>query len=72
MSDNSLIGATITFSGIVQGVGFRPSVYRTARRYNLAGSVRNTDEGVSVEVEGTECSVTNFYREMIESPPQAR
>jgi len=70
MSDNSLIGATITFSGIVQGVGFRPSVYRTARRYNLAGSVRNTDEGVSVEVEGTESSVTNFYREMIESPPR--
>jgi hydrogenase maturation protein HypF len=70
MSDNSIVGATITFSGIVQGVGFRPSVYRMARKYNLAGSVRNTDQGVSIEVEGIKSRVTRFYKSMVTSPPR--
>jgi hydrogenase maturation protein HypF len=68
--DYNIVGATITFSGIVQGVGFRPSVYRAARKFNLNGSVRNTDQGVSIEVEGRKSSVTSFYREMADSPPR--
>jgi hypothetical protein len=40
-------------SGIVQGVGFRPFVYRLAREYGLAGCVWNDSAGVGIEAEGT-------------------
>ena len=40
-------------SGIVQGVGFRPFIYRTAVKHGLAGYVRNRgDAGVEVLLEG--------------------
>ena len=38
--------------GAVQGVGFRPFVYRTAKALGLKGWVRNTPDGVEIEVEG--------------------
>jgi hydrogenase maturation protein HypF len=41
----------IVLMGVVQGVGFRPFVYRTALALRLTGFVRNTSEGVWVEVE---------------------
>lgn len=44
----------ITIRGAVQGVGFRPFVYRTATANNLAGWVINDPEGVTIEAEGTE------------------
>jgi acylphosphatase len=40
--------------GAVQGVGFRPFVYRLARRFALAGFVRNDANGVLCEIEGIE------------------
>lgn len=42
----------ILFKGIVQGVGFRPYIYRSARQFNLTGFVQNTSRGVILEVEG--------------------
>lgn len=68
MSDVSRLRLTIR--GTVQGVGFRPFVYRLARRYGLAGSVRNTAQGVVVEIEGrsTEDFVTACRSE---APPLA-
>ena len=39
-------------TGIVQGVGFRPFVYRIAHDLELTGWVRNTPAGVEVEVQG--------------------
>ena len=39
-------------NGIVQGVGFRPFLHRLARRFALAGWVRNTAAGVEGELEG--------------------
>ena len=50
----------VTIRGAVQGVGFRPFVYRLARQIQLAGSVRNTSQGVSIEVEGPEASLREF------------
>jgi hydrogenase maturation protein HypF len=70
MNDDTLSGATIFFSGIVQGVGFRPTVYRYARRHKLAGSVKNTDRGVVIEVEGKKGHITRFYRAIIDAPPE--
>jgi hydrogenase maturation protein HypF len=52
----------ISVRGIVQGVGFRPFVYALARRYGLAGLVRNDAEGVHVEVEGDAVRLDLFVR----------
>ena len=42
---------SINISGIVQGVGFRPFIYKLAKENNLNGRVTNTTEGVSIKVE---------------------
>lgn len=42
----------LLYHGIVQGVGFRPFIYRTAKMKDLAGFVLNSPEGVVVEIEG--------------------
>jgi hydrogenase maturation protein HypF len=60
----------VSVRGIVQGVGFRPFVYALARRYGLAGLVRNDAEGVHVEVEGDAESLDLFVRGIEgEAPP---
>lgn len=46
--------AKISVRGVVQGVGFRPFIYRLAHTYNLKGWVRNTSGNVQIEVEGEE------------------
>ncbi len=48
------------FSGIVQGVGFRPFVYRLAIKNKLTGFVQNNPEGVTAEVEGSPESLDLF------------
>ena len=42
----------ILFQGIVQGVGFRPFLYRATHRFGLSGFVKNTARGVVLEIEG--------------------
>ncbi|HEY7953127.1 MAG TPA: carbamoyltransferase HypF [Solirubrobacteraceae bacterium] len=55
--------------GIVQGVGFRPFVWRTAARHALGGWVRNDSEGVVLEVQGPESALEEFIREVRTSAP---
>jgi len=55
--------------GIVQGVGFRPFIYNLASRYSLAGYVVNTSQGVDLEVEGEEESLTSFFKAITAFPP---
>ncbi len=63
----------ITISGQVQGIGFRPYVYRLATGLGLAGSVRNTQTGVIVEVEGNAQTIRQFTdRIQCDAPPIAR
>lgn len=55
--------------GTVQGVGFRPHVYRLARSLGLSGWVRNTPLGVVAEVEGPADSVEEFGRRVVGEAP---
>ncbi len=69
---NSLRKA-IDVTGIVQGVGFRPFVFRLANRCGLAGFVANTPAGVSIEVEGALEKVEEFLLRLPrEIPPLAK
>lgn len=56
-------------TGRVQGVGFRPCVYRLACRLGLTGFVGNDAKGVFVEVEGTPDQVDRFVSELPDSVP---
>lgn len=58
--------------GIVQGVGFRPFVYRLARALSLGGGVLNTPRGVRIEVEGEPELIEQFTRRLrAEAPPNS-
>ena len=59
----------IEIKGIVQGVGFRPFVYKLAKLNNLVGWVNNTSKGVFIEGEGKEGSIYSFINELKENPP---
>lgn len=62
----------IHVKGLVQGVGFRPFVYRLAKDLKLLGNVANRTDGVLIYVEGREEDIKNFYhRLMSQSPPAA-
>jgi hydrogenase maturation protein HypF len=66
--------AEIKVSGIVQGVGFRPFVYRNAVKNGLGGYVRNRgDAVVEIVVEGDKNSIAQFMEDLkAEKPPLAR
>ena len=62
----------IEVSGIVQGVGFRPYVYRLATGHHLAGTIRNTPAGVTIEIQGPPETIEDFVvRLPREAPPLA-
>ncbi len=59
--------------GIVQGVGFRPFVYRLAVALGLDGWVENTTRGVRIELEGGTAHLETFVRRLRdEAPPMSR
>lgn len=66
--------AEIAVTGIVQGVGFRPFVYRTAVENHLMGYVQNrADAGVKIVIEGDEADVKSFIEDLkSKKPPIAR
>jgi len=55
----------------VQGVGFRPFVYRLAQANTLLGWVLNAEEGVEIHLEGAETGIEAFVRELKAQPPPA-
>ena len=60
---------TITVEGVVQGIGFRPSVYRLAVSHRLAGSVRNSRTGVLIEAEGDDAALDAFLTALGDDAP---
>ena len=69
MKANQYAGAVIRFRGIVQGVGFRPFVFRSAHRLHLKGSVQNTGTGVLIRIDGEKKNIECFYEEIRVNPP---
>ncbi|MCL2882875.1 MAG: Sua5/YciO/YrdC/YwlC family protein, partial [Coriobacteriia bacterium] len=60
-------------TGLVQGVGFRPFVYRLATRYQLSGWVLNSTDGVHAHIEGEDALLKRFLESLeLESPPAAQ
>lgn len=62
---------SIRVRGVVQGVGFRPFVYRLAQAHMLGGWVLNGERGVEIHLEGTEEELAAFVEEMKRQPPAA-
>ena len=60
---------SVTIQGIVQGVGFRPFVYRLAVSAGLTGWVRNTPSGVFLEAQGPEDHLNAFREDLREKAP---
>lgn len=60
----------ITILGCVQGVGFRPFVFRLAHRHDLKGGISNTTSGVVIDVQGKESSLSLFQKDLVLEKPK--
>ena len=68
MSEKSL---QIIVTGLVQGVGFRPFVFRIASRFGLTGWVKNTNENVIINVNGSLRNISGFLLSLKDEAPPA-
>ncbi|MCK8046458.1 carbamoyltransferase HypF [Shewanella sp. 1CM18E] len=59
----------LNITGVVQGVGFRPFVYRLAHELGLSGSVLNNSQGVLIIAQGPKDALTQFEQAFVLSPP---
>ena len=62
---------TVAVEGVVQGVGFRPFVYRLAQTRRLAGYVRNDSRGVLIELQGQQSLIQRFLDALVSEAPAA-
>src|SRR5215469_7316179 len=63
---------SIRIRGVVQGVGFRPFVYRLAHEHGITGWVLNGEEGVTIHAEADQPRLWRFVEELrIQAPPAA-
>ncbi|MBF0200135.1 MAG: carbamoyltransferase HypF [Desulfamplus sp.] len=70
--NRNIVTKRYTISGVVQGVGFRPFLFRLANEYKLAGEVFNTPGGVTIILEGPGEDIDNCCRDIpIKKPPLA-
>ncbi len=61
----------VRMRGAVQGVGFRPFVYRLANDLGLTGCVRNSSDGLVIEVEGPRAELDRFLDRLASERPAA-
>lgn len=55
--------------GVVQGVGFRPFVYRKAKEFKILGWVENAGGAVIIDCSGTKANLKHFLTEIVKNPP---
>jgi hydrogenase maturation protein HypF len=55
------VAREIRIEGVVQGVGFRPTVFRLANKYGIKGWILNSSEGVTIWAEASEEIVDAFF-----------
>lgn len=60
----------VMITGVVQGVGFRPFVYRAAKKYNIRGITRNAGNSVELLIQGTNGEITSFLNTITKDRPQ--
>ena len=66
---NDRVGIQIRVRGRVQGVGFRPTVWRYARELGLSGNVFNDADGVLIHVYGSDIAITALISRLQLEPP---
>ena len=71
IENGGLIARHVSIRGVVQGVGFRPFVYRLATRHGVAGWVLNGEAGVEIHAETTADRLDEFLHELKAEPPPA-
>jgi len=64
-----IIRKELLITGLIQGVGFRPFIFKLAQDFKLKGWVSNTGTGVRVEVEGLPIAIASFLERLQQSPP---
>lgn len=67
---NNISTFHIHLTGIVQGVGFRPFVYKLAKQTDLKGWVNNTVDGVHIEINASREKAHDFLNKLIDEAPQ--
>jgi hydrogenase maturation protein HypF len=71
--EESDIAEHITVRGLVQGVGFRPTVWRLAKEFKIRGSVNNNGNGVEIDAQGLVNNLDNFVSAILyQAPPLSR
>ncbi len=66
-------GVEFTVHGTVQGVGFRPFVYRLAKEFGISGTIANTAQGVVIQAQAPTADLERFLQALShEAPPLAR
>lgn len=71
MTASLFLARRLRVRGVVQGVGFRPFVFRLAESHHLTGWVLNDGTGVEIHVEGPQHSLDEFARELQAHAPAA-
>lgn len=66
---NNIRALRIAVEGRVQGIGFRPAVWRLARSLNIRGSVSNTSSGALITAQGRAADIAAFLRGLRTSVP---
>ncbi len=68
-SPTTLHAEQIRVRGIVQGVGFRPAVWKIAQQFQLTGSVSNDGDGVLITVFGEQVTINGFVDALVKNKP---
>ncbi len=71
MTEYNKITVKFRVKGLVQGVGFRPFIYRIADQFGLTGWVENRNDGVIIKVCGQEIVINDFAKEILNQAPVA-